>query len=94
MEIIDGDGDDHLGWMGGEGGWGGLIITYGSLKVQLIIIAGPRGNLIICKPEQSLMYIISCVLLKVTWEIVERRPFPSGYPIAASELGLGNLYRM
>ena len=29
--------------------------------------------------------------LKVTCEIVERRPFPSGYPIAASELSLGNL---
>ena len=28
---------------------------------------------------------------KITCEIVERRPFPSGYPIAASELSLGNL---
>jgi len=32
--------------------------------------------------------------LMAACEIVERRPFPSGYPIAASELSLGNLEGM
>ena len=28
----DGNEDEYLGWVGGEGGWGGLVIAYGSLK--------------------------------------------------------------
>ena len=33
----DGNEDEYLGWVGGEGGWGGLVIAYGSLKRKLII---------------------------------------------------------
>ena len=27
---------EHLGWVGGEGGWRGLVVAYGSLKGELI----------------------------------------------------------
>ena len=39
----DGSGDEHLGWVGGEGCWGGLVVAYGSLK-GILIEQTERGN--------------------------------------------------
>ena len=44
---LDGNDDEHLGWVGGEGCGGGLVIAYGSLKGKLI--------------KQTEMYSFNCL---------------------------------
>ena len=38
-----GDSDENLGWMGSQSGRGGLVIAYGSLKENVLLLFGHFG---------------------------------------------------
>ena len=39
----DNDGEENLGWMGSQSGRGGLVIAYGSLKENVLLLFGHFG---------------------------------------------------